>query len=306
VLGVRICAPEIRDAEVLADVLNAHARSTHGADSTTVAEVRAWFSFPELDPTEDMRIAVAPGGAVLGYADIVGAAPGPLHVDIRIPPANEAVAGPLLAEMERRAAVRGAPPRPLRVHALGGDDVIRGVLETKGYRAVRSSFHMEASLAAPPSPPRWPEGIAVRAYRVHDDLVRVYETCEAAFADHWGYRPASFDEWRGWNVRETLEPSLWFLAEDGDALAGVCLCRPDETPDEALGWVSTLGVRPPWRRRGLAQALLLHAFAALRARGCDRVGLGVDAENTTGAVALYERVGMLVVRRDDTYERTPA
>ena len=70
------------------------------------------------------------------------------------------------------------------------------------------------------------------------------------------------------------------------------------------GWVGILGVRLSWRRRGLATALLQHSFRDFRARGATRVGLGVDAENTTGAVRLYERVGMQVVRRDDTYEKT--
>ncbi len=302
-LGVQIRAPEADEAEVLADVLNAHARASHGADNTTVADVRAWFTFPELDPAEDMRIVVTPDGAVLGYADIAGSASGPLHVDIRVPPAGARVALPLLEAMERRAAVRGAPPRPLRVHALAGDDVIRSVLEARGYHVVRSSFHMETSLAAPPSAPSWPAGIAVRAYRAHDDLAIVHAACEAAFADHWGYQPATVEQWCGWNVRETLDPSLWFLAEAGDMVAGVCLCRLDETPDETLGWVSTLGVRPSFRRRGLARALLLHAFGELRTRGKQRVGLGVDAENATGAVRLYEGVGMHVVRRSDTYER---
>ena len=70
-----------------------------------------------------------------------------------------------------------------------------------------------------------------------------------------------------------------------------------------MGWVSILTVRPPWRRRGIARALLLHAFAAFRERGKLQVGLGVDAENTSGAVALYEGVGMRVERRNDTYEK---
>ena len=70
-----------------------------------------------------------------------------------------------------------------------------------------------------------------------------------------------------------------------------------------MGWVDTLAVRRPWRRRGLGLALLLHSFRELRARGRERVGLGVDGENTTGAVRLYERAGMHVARRSDTYER---
>ena len=73
--------------------------------------------------------------------------------------------------------------------------------------------------------------------------------------------------------------------------------------DPAFGWVGVLGVRKAWRKRGLGRALLLHSFGDFRDRGAARVGLGVDAENTTGAVRLYESAGMHVVRRMDTYER---
>jgi mycothiol synthase len=299
-----IRAPRVEDADVLVAVLNAHARATAGVETTTSTEVRAWFSMPGLDPEEDMRVAVAEDGAVLGYADIAGDGDGPLHVDLRVPPEAAVETAPaLLDAMERRAAERGAPPRPLRVHASAGDVAVRALLEERRYRVVRSSFHMEADVVESPEPPAWPDGITVRTFRPDADLARVHEAAEAAFADHWGYQPSTLEQWCGWNVRETLDPSLWFLAEAGDAVAGVCLCRLDETPDETLGWVSTLGVRPPFRRRGLARALLLHSFRELGTRGKLRVGLGVDAENTTGAVRLYEGVGMHVVRRSDSFER---
>ena len=68
------------------------------------------------------------------------------------------------------------------------------------------------------------------------------------------------------------------------------------------GHVNILGVRPGWRRRGLGRALLLHSFRELRDRGRLKADLGVDAENTTGAVRLYERAGMCVAHRMDTYE----
>jgi ribosomal protein S18 acetylase RimI-like enzyme len=61
-------------------------------------------------------------------------------------------------------------------------------------------------------------------------------------------------------------------------------------------------VRPPWRRRGLGRALLLSSFEEFRRRGSSRVGLGVDTENATGAVRMYEEAGMRAVRRNDSYE----
>ena len=97
--------------------------------------------------------------------------------------------------------------------------------------------------------------------------------------------------------------AVWFLAEDGGEIAGFALCHPHPSGDPAVGRVAALGVRPRWRRRGLGLALLLHSFAAFRERGASEVRLEVDAENPTGAVALYERAGMSVVRRYDTYEK---
>jgi ribosomal protein S18 acetylase RimI-like enzyme len=65
-----------------------------------------------------------------------------------------------------------------------------------------------------------------------------------------------------------------------------------------------IGVRPPWRRRGLGLALLLHAFQELRVRGKRRVGLGVHGDNRA-AIALYESAGMRVYRRTDVWEKSP-
>jgi mycothiol synthase len=76
-----------------------------------------------------------------------------------------------------------------------------------------------------------------------------------------------------------------------------------EDADAVVGWISILGVRRPGRRRGLGEALLRHAFRELHTRGLRRVGLSVDAESPTGAMRLYERVGMRVAVRSDTWDR---
>ena len=162
---------------------------------------------------------------------------------------------------------------------------------------------MEVDLAVKPQPPVWPAGLVVRTFRPGEDDERAYETQEETFADQFDATPLSYGEWRLWSFREPFDPALWFLAEDGGELAGICLCRPERGGDETLGWVSVLGVRRPWRRRGLGLSLLLHAFDELRTRGKRRAGLGVDASNPTGAVSLYERAGMVVARRSDHWEK---
>jgi mycothiol synthase len=56
-----------------------------------------------------------------------------------------------------------------------------------------------------------------------------------------------------------------------------------------------VGVRRPWRRRGIAEALLLQSFHLFYERGFQQVGLGVDSASLTGATRLYEKAGMQVI-----------
>jgi mycothiol synthase len=134
----------------------------------------------------------------------------------------------------------------------------------------------------------------------------VYECHQESFADHWEFRPVPLEAWRAFSVdRPDFDPTLYWLAEADGEVAGICLGQWHGSGDPTFGWVEVLAVRRPWRGRGLGLALLRDAFAELAARGATRVGLGVDAENTTGAVRLYERAGMQPVRRLDVYERTP-
>jgi ribosomal protein S18 acetylase RimI-like enzyme len=90
---------------------------------------------------------------------------------------------------------------------------------------------------------------------------------------------------------------------DGDEVAGISLCPPHSIDDSEVGWVGTLGVRRPWRKRGLGLALLRHSFNEFYRRGKRKVGLGVDAENLTGALRLYENAGMHVEQAFDQYEK---
>ncbi|MBA3736666.1 MAG: GNAT family N-acetyltransferase [Actinobacteria bacterium] len=82
------------------------------------------------------------------------------------------------------------------------------------------------------------------------------------------------------------------MASDGAAIAGFSICRQREEDAESGGWVSLLGVRPHWRGRGLGESLLLHSLGVFKERGRRRAALNVDVDNTTGALRLYEKVGM--------------
>ena len=305
VAEIEIRAPSEGDAEAIADALNALGRSLYGTDDTTGEEIRAWFSSPDLDPAADMRVAALPDGSVAAYADLGGGYGDPMRLwlDLRVRPGYEAAGPPLLAVMERRAHERGPNGALLRGTVRDRDAVAAGVFQDAGMRVVRSSYRMTIDLDLPPAQPVWPAGLFVRTLGSEEDDERVFAAHQHGFADYWEFHPTPIGEWRHWMLRPPYDPSLWFLVEDRDELAAICLCRPYETGDPNMGWINILAVRPSWRRRGLARALLLHAFSVFRERGRLRAGLGVDAENTTGAVALYEGVGMCVARRADTYEK---
>jgi ribosomal protein S18 acetylase RimI-like enzyme len=145
---------------------------------------------------------------------------------------------------------------------------------------------MRVELVDPLAPPVWPDGVRVRTY-APDDARPLHELLVHAYR-HGGGEVAPFDEWLPAMTGDSeFDPQLWFLAEAGRALAGSALCWTS-------AFVKDLVVQESWRRCGLGEALLRHAFAELRRRGATRVDLKVEAGND-GARRLYERVGMRVV-----------
>jgi len=111
--------------------------------------------------------------------------------------------------------------------------------------------------------------------------------------------PVSFENWRLRIETDYHDPGLWFLAWDGNQLAGVTICRFKGS----AGWISTLGVRQPWRKQGLGRALLQQAFSEFYRRGARIIELAVDAQNLTGATRIYERAGMRVEHEFVIFEK---
>jgi mycothiol synthase len=239
-------------------------------------------------------------GRLVGYVDAVGRQAGaPVEFDIRS--VEREVADVLIRAAEERAAdVHGSSARGF---VQGDDPVLGDAFGAAGWRPIRHSFQMRIDLTDDLPDATWPDGRRPRTMEPGEEE-RVYEAHMEAFADHWDFRRQPYEEWRSFTVeRDNFDPSLWWLVEDGDELAGLSLNAWHMSGDPRFGWINVLGVRPPWRRQGLGTALLQHSFRDFHSRGATRVGLGVDAENTTGAVRLYERAGMQVVRRNDTYEK---
>jgi ribosomal protein S18 acetylase RimI-like enzyme len=171
----------------------------------------------------------------------------------------------------------------------------------RGYARVRTFQRLQKSLLAAPALPMWPYGISARRFRRDADEAAVHAALQEAFRDHWRPECIGLDDWLELKfARDDLDLGLWWVAWDGEEVAGCLIAY--ETP--LGGYIDDLAVRRPWRRRGLARALLFESFAELRRRGVPRVYLGVDSENPTGAMHLYAAAGMSPTRTHLVYQKT--
>ncbi len=152
-----------------------------------------------------------------------------------------------------------------------------------------------------------PEGIELRPVTVEQHRA-IYDAQVDAFRDHWGHREGSEHGYEATYARKELDTSLWAVAWSGDEIAGVVenWIWADENAQLGIerGWLEKVSVRRPFRRRGLARALVAESLRRFRDAGMTDGMLGVDATNPLGALPLYEGVGFEVARRELAYRRT--
>lgn len=287
----------IKDLEAVTGLFHEHSRRLHGVAGDTAEEILQYWESPDVVFESDVIVAEGDDGPPVGYGDL-GDSGGSIWLDVR---GFELEPQQALLEALEGLAAKKKPGAPVLGFLSEKDAVLREVYDRAGYRVIRHSYRMEIELDGAQTEPDVPEGVSIRTMRGGEDE-RVYEVHQESFEDSWMFSREPFDQWQHWFVKDpSYDPSLWFVAEAGDEVAGVALCRPRSEP--GLGWVRVLGVLRPHRRQGIGEALLRHAFAEFARRGFERVGLGVDAKSPTGAVALYERAGMHVARTNLQMEK---
>jgi mycothiol synthase len=276
--------------------------------AVTPEELKSEWESPGFNLETDAWVMTAADGRVVGYEEFVNRyGHASLGGDGYVHPAfmGIGIGTALLRALEKRARkeIELADPghRVYIRNAMSiGDTVSRQMHENEGYQAIRYYWRMETALEAAPPAPAWPEGIELRPFDADAHAYLVYRAHEEAFRDHWGVTPHSFEEWRHRTMESSeFDPSLWFVAWDGDQVAGYVLNRYRSEK----GWVGTLGVRRPWRKRGLGLALLYHSFEGFFKRGTRVISLGVDAASQTGATRLYQKAGMHVASEFVSYEK---
>jgi mycothiol synthase len=272
-----------------------------GLDPDPMREYLTWiWHVPTTNLERDTRL-VMHGREVDGFAQGTWSPEegGPLEATIRVHPEHRGrgIGSWALKWVETLAADRGS--EGVRAKTADRNAEARALLTSRGYVQVRSSFTMGRDLHADEDAGAAPPSVTIRAFETGRDEHALHEVYEDSFADHWGYRSTPYATFEaGMYGAEDWDPGLAYLAEIEGQVVGhvVALSFAGE------GNIESVGVVPSWRGRGIAKALLRRAFAELARRGHREVRLGVDAQNPTGAVALYERVGMTPYRSYDIFD----
>ena len=315
--GYTLRSATMDDIPACVEMFNIWAIKEMGHRELNGEEVRTEWSSDEFIPEEDTRIIFAPDGKLVAYVEAWTRNEPPVKPWIwaRVHPEYYGLGlGSELTQWAERYSLRVLdflPPDVRITNEVGVDSRAKEAHElfkNLGYSPIRSFYQMRIEMDSAPPAPRWADDLVLKPFDVERDLEAVYRAEVDSFKDHFGVVEEPFEtgfpRFRHYMTQtENYDPALWFILWDGDEVAGLNICRPRSFEDDNMGWVSILGVRRPWRKRGLGLALLQHSFGEFYKRSVRKVGLGVDASSLTGALHLYEKAGMSVSSQFDKYEK---
>ncbi len=297
------------DVPEIVRVVNAANRADAVDERWTVAGLESWVEHPTA--TFDAR-----RDAVVGELDGRLVAAGGLEwVDTRDGQFREyrfwgavepevrgrGIGSALLAHHEAYARKLAAEQRPDRATVLGTFVPVGRSAEVfmraAGFEPARWFFEMVRPTLDDVTRSSLPEGLELRAV-TPDQHLAIWRANREAFRDHWGGADESPEAMQRLLADPDTDPSLWLIAWDGDEVAGGIWngIFPEENAELGIrrGWLDSVFTRRPWRGRGLARALIGRSLDLLRERGMTSAALGVDADNPTGALGLYEAAGFAV------------
>jgi GNAT superfamily N-acetyltransferase len=305
------------DAQACVDLFNACSQRLNGCDDSELDDLISEWTSPGLDASKMIQVVEDRDGQVIGYIDVwditspyvVKWVWGVLHPDHW----DDGLYSRMLSWAEDLARERIAlAPDGARVIMKQGTDSKdkqrKHALGSYGFDLVRHFYRMQIELDRPPQAPKIPKGLRITPIDMEKELEEAILAMDEAFQDHWGHvsqpKEELLEQWAHFLENDKdFDPALWFLAKEGDQIAGICRCSGKTVEDPDMGWVNQLCVRQPWRRRGLGMAMLLAAFNTFYERGKARAALAVDASSLTNATKLYEKAGMHVTRQHDIYEK---
>ncbi|HEY7025189.1 MAG TPA: GNAT family N-acetyltransferase [Candidatus Limnocylindrales bacterium] len=307
------------DVPAFARILNNELKADGVPNFETEGDIRAWMSHPTdtFRPDRDVNLAFV-DGAPVAYSERewVDTNDG-VYREYRINGAvlpewrRKGIGTALLEYNVERARELAATQQTERQRVLGSwsNDRQAGriaLLQKQGFEPVRWFFEMTRDLSDPIPEVELPEGLEIRPV-TDDNIFQVWHADVEAFKDHWGGFDDSDERLKSWMESPTFDPTLWVIAWDGDEVAAGNVNSISHEENAAIGvqrgWLNSVFTRRPWRKRGLANALIARSLQLIKDRGMDYGVLGVDAENPTGALGLYERNGFKVLERSTAWRK---
>lgn len=305
--GYTMRAATSDDAQAVAELRTSY-QTDEGDSSVITAEeqLNDWLG-AILD--EDSLLVFAPNGALAAHADILNrrylqvSVYGGVHPEHRHRGLGTYVTR--WGETWIRDRMNRAPADAqitVQHYVNTRNEQACALMEALGYGYAHTVYVMRIEMDEPPPAPEPIAGMRIRTFVPGQDERATFEAVEDAFHDIRGRPAGTYERWLSITENERQDPELWYLAEDEQSgqIAAVCLAR--RVPGGG-GWVGSVGVRRPWRRHGLALALLHTTFGEFYRRGERIVDLSVDAGSPTGAPRLYTRAGMHVLQSISLYRR---
>ena len=288
---------QANDLEAVAKLIAKQQAADFGQVLRTTEDLRKLWDHMDL---ELQTCTAYSDGHLAGYAELLNGDEPYIYLMER---GNVDLAFQLLKIMEDIALAHSNGSVKLMTKISENNKPLLQLFASNGYRSDLSFMMMETELKSSPPQPHWPDGLSVRPFVVGQDEMATYQADEEAGEDKGYHTPLDYESWRA-RMRmdqDAFDPGLWFLATDGQEIAGVALNYYDAATE--IGWVDHLSVRRGWRRKGVGRALLLHSFGAFYERGIQRVKLNVDSKSLTNAPLLYNQVGMQKVNQYHVYTK---
>jgi len=286
-------------------------------DNYALADLRVEFDHPHAHKDRNIRLWDDEAGQLVGLGQL-WIEPDPAVVDaglyFRVRPDSRAggLEEAIFAWAEERAVTEGqlqGVPVELRSGTRDHDAYGLRVLEQQGMVVVRYFFTMQRPLAGPLPDPQFPPGYTLRPNAGGAELDRWVAAFNQSFIDHWNHHDITVEDHRHWLTDPDYDAQrdLVAIAPDG-TLAAFCFCGVNSAYNTRnhtrQGSIHMLGTRRGYRQMGLGRAMLLAGLQRLQHEGLDTAKLGVDAENPTGALRLYESVGFTQAHTWISYRKT--
>ena len=294
------------DLSPIVDLINAADAIDQTQENADLDSLRIRVNQPGRDLQRDVRIWEDTDGQAVAYAMLhirpdETSAGAYLNWQVHPNARESGIEDEILAWATGRAREGGREHGKLanlRAFSDRANSYAMAQLEHQGFTPARYFFQMRRPIkdGEPVPEPQFPEGYTLRYVANDEDVERWVDTFNLSFIDHWDFHPATVErrKHRMSAPYYRSDHDLIVVAPDG-TFAAFCLCTVDDEHNKRNnineGWIDVLGTRRGFRKMGLGRAMLLAGLHKLKENGVDEAMLGVDADNPTGALGLYESAG---------------